>query len=134
MPDFIDRPEAQDPSEAFDEDNFDPLDGGVEQNKFRTFEDIPEVEDFTRSEGDGGGSRFGAEGKTSTWRAEVDAADILDEPDSQTGGRDEVELVFDGLLENTRGAQASAAHWEARSLSDDDIDALGYGPEPTERA
>ena len=47
------------------------------------------------------------------------------------GGRgpDEVELVYSGLMRNARGAQASAAHWEARSLSDDDIAGLGYGPD-----
>ena len=32
-------------------------------------------------------------------------------------------------MENERGAQASAAHWEAKNLSDDDIADLGYGPE-----
>lgn len=42
---------------------------------------------------------------------------------------DEVELVYAGLMENTRGAQASAAHWEAKRLSDDDIADLGYGPD-----
>ncbi len=39
----------------------------------------------------------------------------------------EVELVYSGLMENERGAQASAAHWEARRLDDDDIEQLGYG-------
>ncbi|WP_395943860.1 hypothetical protein [Brevundimonas sp.] len=43
---------------------------------------------------------------------------------------DEVELVYSGLMENERGAQASAAHWEAKRLDDDDIEDLGYAPEP----
>ena len=42
---------------------------------------------------------------------------------------DEVELVYTGLMRNVRGAQASAAHWEAKRLSDDDIADLGYGPD-----
>ena len=42
---------------------------------------------------------------------------------------DEIELVYSGLMENERGAQASAAHWEARRLSDDDIEDLGYAPD-----
>lgn len=42
---------------------------------------------------------------------------------------DEVELVYTGLMRNARGAQASAAHWEAKRLSDDDIADLGYGPD-----
>lgn len=44
-------------------------------------------------------------------------------------GSDEVELVYSGLMRNARGAQASAAHWEAKHLSDDDIAGLGYGPD-----
>ncbi len=47
---------------------------------------------------------------------------------------DEIELVYAGLMRNQRGAQASAAHWEARRLSDDDIEDLGYGPDTEERA
>ena len=47
---------------------------------------------------------------------------------------DEVELVYTGLMRNVRGAQASAAHWEAKRLSDDDIEDLGYGPDTEERA
>lgn len=50
------------------------------------------------------------------------------ESDNQ-GGEDEVELVYSGLMRNARGAQASAAHWEAKNLSDDDIESLGYGPD-----
>ena len=50
------------------------------------------------------------------------------ESDGQRG-KDEVELVYSGLMENARGAQASAAHWEAKRLSDDDIADLGYGPD-----
>ena len=44
-------------------------------------------------------------------------------------GPEEIELVYMGLLDDVRGAQASAAHWEARRLSDADIAALGYGPD-----
>ena len=47
---------------------------------------------------------------------------------------DEVELVYTGLMRNQRGAQASAAHWEAKRLSDDDIEDLGYGPDREETA
>ncbi|MGH6979469.1 MAG: hypothetical protein ACRED4_09290 [Brevundimonas sp.] len=46
----------------------------------------------------------------------------------------EVELVYSGLMENERGAQASAAHWEAKRLSDDDIEDLGYAPDAPEDA
>ena len=56
----------------------------------------------------------------------------LSEIDSESvglQGPDEVELVYSGLMRNSRGAQASAAHWEAKRLSDDDIEDLGYGPD-----
>ena len=56
----------------------------------------------------------------------------LDDEAGGASGPDEVELVYSGLMEDARGAQASAAHWEARRLSDDDIAALGYGPEDNE--
>ncbi|WP_292051097.1 MULTISPECIES: hypothetical protein [unclassified Brevundimonas] len=39
---------------------------------------------------------------------------------------DEIELVYTGLMRNQRGAQGSAAHWEAKRLSDEDVGALGY--------
>ncbi|EHN71829.1 hypothetical protein SMCF_8760, partial [Streptomyces coelicoflavus ZG0656] len=42
---------------------------------------------------------------------------------------DEIELVYSGLMENDRGAQASAAHWESRRLDDDDLEQLGYAPD-----
>ena len=45
---------------------------------------------------------------------------------------DEVELVYTGLMRNIKGAQASAAHWEAKRLPDDDIDDLGYGEDKTQ--
>ena len=60
---------------------------------------------------------------------------IVFDPDGESaggGGPDEVELVYSGLMRNARGAQASAAHWEARRLSDDDISGLGYGPDGDE--
>jgi hypothetical protein len=53
---------------------------------------------------------------------------VLDDDDGSAGAPDEVELVYSGLMRNARGAQASAAHWEARHLSEDDLAALGYGP------
>lgn len=69
--------------------------------------------------------------------AEADAllglnGEHLTEIDGESGGArgaDEVELVYSGLMRNARGAQASAAHWEAKRLSDDDIAGLGYGPD-----
>ena len=62
-------------------------------------------------------------------------AAVVTEIDGESAGDrgpDEVELVYSGLMRNARGAQASAAHWEAKTLSDDDIADLGYGPDGDE--
>lgn len=149
MADIDDTPDEQDQSEAFDEDNFDALEGGAETNEFRTFEDLPEVEDVTRSAGDDDedadpdpdplfdenadiDDELGLEGVEGDADERFDAGEerlAAEGDDDEAAAEDEVELVYDGLLENARGAQASAAHWEAKSLSDDDIDDLGYGPD-----
>jgi hypothetical protein len=55
--------------------------------------------------------------------------DQIDAEGGPASAPDEIELVYSGLMENERGAQASAAHWEAKRLSDDDITDLGYGPD-----
>ena len=143
MPD-IDTADEQDQSVVFDEDNYDDADPGAPTNEFRTFEDLPEVLDVTRADGDGDEDDFDEDDQSldddlgaAGIEAEADAllgADgypllkIDGESDGQRG-QDEVELVYSGLMENERGAQASAAHWEAKRLSDDDIADLGYGPD-----
>lgn len=132
-----------DPSEAFDEDNNDASETGGVTSEFKTFEEMPAVLDVTAADGDadeedfdeddqGLDDRLGADGV----EPEADAlygADgtRINELDlgADKPGEGEVELVYSGLLEDARGAQASAAHWEARTLSDDDIADLGYGPE-----
>lgn len=65
----------------------------------------------------------------------VDTARVseIDGESNGLSGPDEVELVYAGLMENERGAQASAAHWESKRLSDDDIEDLGYGPDSEEQ-
>lgn len=65
----------------------------------------------------------------------VDTARVseIDGESNGLSGPDEVELVYAGLMENERGAQASAAHWESKRLSDDDIEDLGYGPDTEEQ-
>lgn len=85
------------------------------------------------SEGGRPEASFGA------WRIEAEADALLglggdrlnsaERPGDGAVASDEIELVYSGLMEDVRGAQASAAHWEARRLSDDDIAALGYGPD-----
>jgi len=114
-----DTPDEQDQSETFDETHIDDEgDGDIRPDE------ADDVLDVTRREGDAGEDD----------EDEDDLADLtaLDDEDSEEpveAGSGEVELVYDGLMRNRRGAQASAAHWEARTLADDDIEALGYGPD-----
>jgi len=109
-------PDEQDQSETFDETHIDDEgEGNV------LLDEADPVPDLTQKEGD----------------AIEDEDDIEDREARDTGSPgtrdpsspDEVELVYDGLMRNRRGAQASAAHWEARRLDDDDIESLGYGPD-----
>ncbi|MEG1453890.1 hypothetical protein [Brevundimonas sp.] len=52
--------------------------------------------------------------------------DDSDDTESATVAASEIELVYGGLMRNHRGAQGSAAHWEAKRLSSEDIADLGY--------
>jgi len=109
-------PDDQDQSETFDETHIDDEgEGDVLPDQ------ADPVLDVTQKEGDAGEEDDDLDEIQTLQRAD---------PDGRVGSRpDEIELVYDGLMRNRRGAQASAAHWEARRLDDDDIEALGYGPD-----
>lgn len=110
--------DEQDQSEVFDETHLDDEGDGE-----LLLDELDDVLDVTQAEGDGDEDEP-AEAEASL----PDDLDAEDEDDAlQTA--DEVELVYAGLMRNQRGAQASAAHWEARALADDDIEDLGYGPD-----
>ena len=132
-----------DQSEVYDEDNSDASETGGVTNEFKTFEEMPEVLDVTSADGDADEEEFDEDDHDLD--EALGAGGVDPEADAQYGadgtrvneldlgadepGQGEVELVYAGLMEDVQGAQASAAHWEARSLSDDDIEDLGYGPE-----
>lgn len=139
MPDFDDTPDEQDQSEAFDETHLDDEGDG----DFLP-DEADQVLDVTQAEGDADEEDFDEddldiEDELGTGGIEAEADALLgvegsrvNQIDSESDGQradDEVELVYSGLMENERGAQASAAHWEAKTLSDDDIADLGYGPD-----
>ena len=144
MPQLDDYQDDQEQSEVFDEthlddegegdimlDEADPVldvtqaDGDADEEEYDENEEVDDLDD-----------ELGASGI----EAEADAlrgvdGERLTEIDGESNGQrgvDEVELVYSGLMENARGAQASAAHWEAKRLSDDDIADLGYGPDADE--
>ena len=138
-----DDPDDQDQAEVYDETHIDDEgDGDI------LLDEADPVLDVTQAAGDADEEAFDEDAEddldelqgASGIEAEADAllgvdGERLTEIDAEsTGGRgpDEVELVYTGLMRNVRGAQASAAHWEARSLSDDDIASLGYGPDGDE--
>ncbi|MCO8017461.1 hypothetical protein NI456_01180 [Brevundimonas diminuta] len=136
-PDF--DTDAQDQAEVYDETHLDD-DGDGDLS----FDEVDDVLDVTQMDGDADAEPFDeddpdldAELALDGIEAEADALLGVDsvrlsqaDGDGATAsGADEVELVYAGLMRNQRGAQASAAHWEAKRLSDDDIEDLGYGPE-----
>jgi hypothetical protein len=145
MPDLDGYSDDQEQSEVFDETHIDDEgDGDI------LLDEADPVLDVTQADGDADEEEFDEDAEedddldeelgASGIEAEADAllgvdGERLTEIDGESaGGRgpDEVELVYSGLMRNSRGAQASAAHWEAKRLSDDDIAGLGYGPDNDE--
>lgn len=143
MPGISDQSDDQARSEVHDETHIDDEgDGDV------LLDEADRVLDVTRMAGDADEEPFDEDAAddpdevqgASGIEAEADAlpgpdGERLTEIDGESaGGRgpDEVELVYSGLMRNARGAQGSAAHWEANRLSDDDIAGLGYGPDGEE--
>jgi hypothetical protein len=138
MPDN-DYQDDQDQSETFDETHLDDEGDG----EF-LLDEADQVLDVTQADGDADEEEFDEDDLDIDQQLALDGiereADALlgmdGEKQNQTDADsndlrsdDEVELVYTGLMENERGAQASAAHWEARRLDDDDIADLGYAPE-----
>jgi len=123
MPDPNNQPD-QDQSEVFDETHLDDEGDG----DFLLDEADP-VLDVTRANSDQ--QREPSDRDDPDLLLDATGRHLREIDTESTGqrGADEVELVYSGLMRNARGAQASAAHWEARTLSDDDIQALGYGPD-----
>ena len=143
MPELDDYSDDQEQSEVFDETHIDDEgDGDILPDE------ADPVLDVTQADGDADEEEFDEDDEedldeelgASGIEAEADAllgvdGERLTEIDGESGGArgpDEVELVYAGLMRNSRGAQASAAHWEAKRLSDDDITDLGYGPDGDE--
>ena len=129
----------QEQSEVFDETHLDDEGDG----EFLLDEADP-VLDVTQADGDADEEKFDEDDIDLDDQLALDGiereADALlgvdgeriNQSDADSNGLespDEIELVYSGLMENERGAQASAAHWEARRLSDDGIEDLGYGPD-----
>ena len=136
--------DAQDQAEVYDETHIDDEGEGD-----LSLDEADDVLDVTQADGDADDEAFDEDDRDldrnlalDGVEAEADAllgvdsirlseADANGEVGSSPG---EIELVYAGLMRNQRGAQASAAHWEAKRLSDDDIDDLGYGPDSEETA
>ena len=139
MPEIDNPPDEQDQSEVFDETHLDD-----EGDADFLLDEADGVLDVTQADGDADEEDFDEDDQdlsenlgSAGIEAEADAllgvdGSRLNQIDGESDGlrgEDEVELVYSGLMENERGAQASAAHWEAKRLSDDDIADLGYGPD-----
>lgn len=138
MPDN-DYQDDQEQSETFDETHIDDEGEGD-----LLLDEADQVLDLTQADGDADEDEFDEDDidlddqlALDGVEREADAllgvdGETLSQSDAESNGSqsdDEVELVYSGLMENERGAQASAAHWESRRLDDDDIEQLGYAPE-----
>lgn len=143
MPEIDGYSDDQEQSEVFDETHIDDEgDGDILPDE------ADPVLDVTQAEGDSDEEEFDEDEEAdldetlgaSGIEAEADAllgvdGERLTEIDGESAGghgRNEIELVYTGLMRNQKGAQASAAHWESKRLSDDDIADLGYGPDADE--
>ena len=124
--------DPQDMAEIFDETRLDDEGDGE-----ALLDEMEDVYDATRERGQIYPSRLTPNEREQDPRLkqlESLADDILgeahrdeDDDDAESPVADnEINLVYNGLMRNQRGAQASAAHWEARKLSDDDLRDLGY--------
>ena len=144
MPELDDYKDDQEQSEVYDETHLDDEGDGD-----FLLDEADQVLDVTQADGDADRDDFDEDAEPEDLDEELGASGIEAEADALLGvdgerlneidgesqgqrGVDEVELVYSGLMENARGAQASAAHWEAKTLSDDDIADLGYGPDGDE--
>lgn len=115
-------PDEQDLAEIFDETHLDDEgDGDLNPDELDDVLDVTRVDDEDEDLEEEASSEF--DDLDEMDRA---AADTGDEGPIDAG---EIELVYSGLMRNVKGAQGSTAHWEARRLDDDDIDALGYAPD-----
>ncbi|GLK50342.1 hypothetical protein GCM10017620_33160 [Brevundimonas intermedia] len=138
MPDN-DYQDDQEQSETFDETHIDDEGEGD-----LLLDEADQVLDLTQADGDADEDEFDEDDidlddqlALDGVEREADAllgmdGETLTQSDADSNGlqsENEVELVYSGLMENERGAQASAAHWESRRLDDDDIEQLGYAPE-----
>ena len=140
MPDN-DYQDDQEQSEVFDETHVDDEgEGDI------LLDEAEQVLDVTQADGDADEDEFDEDDLDIDDQLALDGiareADALLGVDGETLSQsdadsnnlradDEVELVYSGLMENERGAQASAAHWDSKRLDDDDIEQLGYAPDQT---
>jgi len=140
MPDN-DYQDDQEQSEVFDETHVDDEgEGDI------LLDEAEQVLDVTQADGDADEDEFDEDDLDIDDQLALDGiareadallgvdGETLSQSDADSNGvraDDEVELVYSGLMENERGAQASAAHWESKRLDDDDIEQLGYAPDQT---
>ncbi|MBS0295746.1 MAG: hypothetical protein JSR45_05495 [Proteobacteria bacterium] len=148
MPTDAYEPDEQDQAEVFDEDNLTADDDGGRAMEFRTFEELPDVYDVTQRQGDrrdeiemdeASFDPDGVEEEDLEEEDEVVDTDVYDETDEEdvpdedaedgvlASPPEDVDLEYQPDVQDRRGAQASAAHFEAKGELDDTVlEELGY--------
>lgn len=138
----------QDGAEAFDETN---LDDHEELNEMRTFEELPDLLDVTRADGDRDEDEALAldaaefdedaiaeddpeEDNELRYRAERaqsndDDEDAFDEDQVDAGSIDGLEQVGDADL--VTGGEDDFTNFQSKGLSDEDLDRMGYARRDT---
>ena len=125
MPD-MDYQDDQGQAEVFDETHLDDEGEGD-----LLLDEAEQILDVTQADGDADEEPFDEDDLDIDDQLALDGEKInqSDADSNDLAAEDEIELVYSGLMENDRGAQASAAHWESRRLDDDDLEQLGYAPD-----
>jgi hypothetical protein len=143
--------DGQDIAEVFDEDNLDS-DGMrmARDDEELNFDDMPDVLDVTKADGDEDDDEAiigddldddeivelsledADENEGAGEEDDFLGAESLDDADEEDDSPDDVGLAYAGDLNTSPGAHSAAQRYEARTLSDKDLEALGYKDAPKE--
>jgi hypothetical protein len=149
LPDAFGDGDAQDGAEALDETNYDD---NEENNEMRTFEELPDVLDVTRADGDRDddealaldadefdedaiGDADTEEDDELDYRAsdeehedDLDGLGAEDSYDEDELGADEVEGLDEQVMDadGVSGGEDDFTNFQSKGLSDDDLQRMGY--------
>jgi hypothetical protein len=147
----VSETDGQDIAEVFDEDNLDSDSMRIARDDEElNFDDMPDVLDVTKADGDEDDDEAiigddlddneivelsledADEGEGDGEEDDFLGAESLDDADEEDDSPDDVGLAYAGDLNTSPGAHSAAQRYEARTLSDKDLEELGYKDPPKE--